>query len=133
MSNPGRSIAAVVAGFFSIVVLSIGTDQLMHTLGIFPKTGREMSTRLFLLATAYRILISIFGCYLSARLAPASPIKHALVLGGIGVLFAAIGVSATMTHPELGPLWYPIVLFVVALPCAWIGGTLGQKKIGTTD
>lgn len=133
MSNTAKSIVAVVVGFFSIIVLSIGTDQLMHSLGIFPKTGREMSTNLFLLATAYRILISIFGCYLTARLAPASPVKHALWLGAIGALFSAIGVAATVTHPELGPLWYPIALLVVALPCAWIGGTLGQKKIGTSD
>jgi hypothetical protein len=133
MSNSARSIVAVVAGFISIVVLSIGTDQLMRVLRIFPKAGGEMSSSLYLLATVYRILISIFGCYLTARLAPASPMKHALWLGTIGVLFSSIGVAASAKHPELGPLWYPIGLLVVALPCAWIGGALGQKKIGTAD
>ncbi len=123
-----RSIVAVIIGFFSIVVLSIGADQLMHTLGVFPKPPTAMSTRLFLLATAYRVLISIFGCYLAARLAPNHPLKHALWLGAIGVVFSGLGVSAAASHPELGPLWYPVVLLIVALPCAWIGGKLGEAK-----
>lgn len=128
MSNTVKSIAAVVIGLFSIIVLSMGADQLMHVLGIFPKSGAEMSTRLFLLATFYRLLISIFGCYLAARLAPNKPVQHALWLGVIGVLFSGLGIAATVTHPELGPLWYPVALMIVALPCAWIGGKLGEAQ-----
>jgi phosphatidylglycerophosphate synthase len=133
MNNNAKSIFAIVAGFFSIVVLSIGADQLMRVLGIFPKAGSAMTSSLFLLATGYRILISIFGCYLTARLAPSRPVRHALWLGAIGALFSAIGVAAAVKRPELGPLWYPIALLVVALPASWIGGILGQKRIGTAD
>ncbi len=66
MSTPprrlGRSVAAVLAGFIAIVVLSLGTDQVFHMLEVFPPWGQPMSHALFLLATAYRIVYSIAGC-----------------------------------------------------------------------
>jgi hypothetical protein len=133
MSQKTKSIVAIVSGFFSIVALSMGTDLLMHSAGIFPRLGGSMSNRLFLLATAYRIVISVFGCYVAVRLAPNRPMKHALWLGVIGVLFAAMGVAASWSHPELGPHWYPVALLVVAIPCAWLGGVVAQKRIGTAQ
>jgi hypothetical protein len=50
---------------------------------------------------------------------------HALVLGVIGVVISAIGAAATWNRgPAFGPHWYPLLLVVVAMPCAWIGGKL---------
>jgi hypothetical protein len=129
MNPTGRSIAAIVVGFFAIVILSIGTDVLMHQLGIFPRNGQGMTNRLFVLATGYRTLISIFGCYLAAKLAPSKPMKHAIWLGVIGIFFALIGVAVSWQHPELGPHWYPVALVVVALPCAWIGGKIRERQL----
>lgn len=128
MSNTAKSIVAIVVGFVAIVVLSVGADLVMHTTGVFPKTGREMTTGMFLLATAYRVLISIFGCYLAARLAPSKPMNHALLLGVIGLIFSALGIAVAHGNPEFGPMWYPVALFLVALPCAWAGGKLGESK-----
>jgi len=128
MSNAVKSIVAIIIGFVAIVVLSVGTDLVARTSGIFPRTGALMSEKQYLLALAYRIGISIFGCYLAARLAPARPMRHALWLGVIGVLFSAMGVAASYARPEFGPHWYPIALVIVALPCAWLGGRLGESK-----
>lgn len=128
MSNTGKSIIAIVFGFVAIVALSVGADLIMHTTGVFPKTGREMTTNMFLLATGYRVLISIFGCYLTARLAPSKPMNHALLLGVIGLIFCSMGIAATRSNPELGPMWYPVALLLVTLPCAWVGGRLGERK-----
>ena len=133
MSPTARSITAIVVGFFAIVILSIGTDVLMHQLGIFPRNGQGMTNRLFLLATAYRTLISIFGCYLAAKLAPSKPMKHAMWLGIIGLVFALFGVAVSWNRPELGPHWYPIALVVVALPCAWMGGKLCERQLATAN
>jgi peptidoglycan/LPS O-acetylase OafA/YrhL len=130
LSQTFKSIAAVVVGFIAIVVLSIGTDQIMRDAGIFPRIGQPMSDRLFVFAAGYRILISIFGCYLAARLAPAQPMKHALWLGIVGIVVSTIGAIATWNRgPEFGPHWYPVLLIVVALPCAWLGGKLREKQL----
>jgi len=119
-----RSVGAVAAGFVAVVVLSLGTDQVLHMLQVYPPWGQPMSGGLFGLATAYRIVYTIFGGYLTARLAPHAPVRHALILGFIGLLPAIGGVMVALSKPELGPLWYPIVILVSGVPCVWLGGVL---------
>jgi uncharacterized BrkB/YihY/UPF0761 family membrane protein len=118
-----RSVGAVLAGLLVIVIASTAVDVVLHATGVFPPWGQPMSDALFALATAYRIVISIFGCWLAARLAPNRPMQHALILGVIGVVISAIGAAMTIGKgPEFGPMWYPLVLVAVAMPCAWLGG-----------
>jgi hypothetical protein len=124
----GRSVAAVFAGLVAIFVLSMGTDAVLHATGLFPPVGQVMSARLFALALGYRIVWSIFGCYLAARLAPEHPMRHAIILGAIGILLSSAGAAATWDRgPEFGPHWYPLALIAVSLPCAWVGGRLGGR------
>ena len=123
----GRSIFALFAGLLVIVVLSTATDAVMHATGIFPPAGQVMSDALFVLAFAYRVVESIFGSYITARLAPNRPIAHALILGGVGVVFSLIGALVAWGDPSMGPLWYPLALVLVALPCGWLGGVLYHK------
>jgi hypothetical protein len=119
----GRSIWAVVAGFLVVVVLSIGTDTALHAAGIFPELGKRMSDGLFVLATTYRTLFGILGSYVTARLAPNSPMKHAMIGAAIGFVLATIGAVATW-NKDFGPHWYPVVLILMAFPTAWIGAKL---------
>jgi len=120
-----KSTGSVLAGLFTIFVLSTAVDVVLHATGVFPPWGQPMSDGLFLLATAYRVAISIFGCYLAARLAPDKPMQHALTLGVIGVALSIAGSVATWDKgPEFGPHWYPLVLIALAMPCAWIGARL---------
>ena len=65
-----KSIGAVFAGIIVVVVLSLATDILMHATGIFPPWFQPMTTPLWVLATAYRIVYGIAGGYITARLAP---------------------------------------------------------------
>lgn len=124
----GRSIGAVLAGFVAVVVLSLGTDQVMHMLGVYPPWGQTMyEPALNLLALGYRIVYTILGSYLTARLAPHSPMRHAWVLGFIGLAFGTLGAVATIPM-NLGPAWYPIAIALTALPCAWLGGVLSLKQ-----
>lgn len=74
----GRSALALLAGFVVVVVLSLGTDIVLHALKIFPALGERMSDGLFLLATVYRTLYAIVGSYVTARLAPCLPMAHAM-------------------------------------------------------
>jgi hypothetical protein len=126
--RPLRSIWDVFAGLLFIFIVTTIIDVVLHATGVFPPWGKAMSDGLFGVATAYRIVISIAGCYIAARLAPDRPMGHALVLGVIGVVLSAIGAAVTWNKgPEFGPHWYPLLLVVVAMPCAWIGGKLFTK------
>jgi hypothetical protein len=123
-TNTFSSIVAVGAGFFTTAALSIGTDAALHALGVFPPSGQPMSDALFVLATMYRVVYTVCGGYITARLAPERPMRHVIVLGCVGLAVATIGVLATWNRPELGPKWYPILLVVTALPCVWLGGRM---------
>jgi hypothetical protein len=128
-----RSIGAVLAGVLLVFILSLGTDVLLHATGIFPPWFQPMSTPLWVLATAYRIVYGIAGGYLTARLAPDRPLGHALILGVVGLVLSIAGVVGTWNAgPEYGPRWYPIALVVTALPCAWLGGRLFVSKARRT-
>lgn len=125
-----RSAGALLAGFVAIVVLSLGTDQLFHVLGVFPPWGEPMNE--FgdnLLALAYRCVYGVLGSAIAARLAPRAPMGHALALGAIGLPLSAAGMFAAL-RMELGPAWYPIALFLTVLPCAWLGGLLHRSRAG---
>jgi hypothetical protein len=125
-----KRIGAVLAGLCMIFVLSIGVDVVLHATGVFPPWGQPMSDGLFLLALAYRIVISVAGCYLAARLAPERPMWHALALGVLGLIVSIAGTVATWNRgPEFGPKWYPLALVLVIFPCAWLGGRLYEERM----
>jgi hypothetical protein len=119
-----RSTGAVVAGIVVGAALSLGTDQVLHVLQVYPSWGQPMyDPGLNLLALGYRIPYGILGCYVIARFAPRNPMRHALIGGGVGFVLSALGVVAAL-NANLGPLWYPVALALTALPCAWLGGVL---------
>jgi hypothetical protein len=122
-----RSIWAMFAGFLVGAALSLGTDEIMHVLKIYPPWGERMSDGLFILATAYRVAYSILGAYLVARLAPDRPMWHAMVLGSIGFVLSVAGAIATWNR-DLGPHWYAVVIAAIALPCSWLGAKLFISK-----
>ncbi len=123
-----RSTGAVLLGFLAVVSLSLGTDQVLHVLQIYPPWGEPMrEPALLLLALAYRTAYGVVGGYLAARFAPRNPIRHALVLGVIGLVLSVAGAIA-MIPMNLGPAWYPIALALTALPGCWLGGALYRKR-----
>jgi hypothetical protein len=123
-----RSIVAVFLGIVTVFVLSLGVDQILHVLDVYPPWGKPMhSVGLNLLALAYRIPFNIAGGYVAARLAPHSHMKHAMIYGWIGFGFSVMGAAGAIIVGGMGPAWYPVLLALSALPCAWIGGKLGSR------
>ena len=52
--NLWRSTGAVLLGFVTVVVLSLGTDQVLHVLAVYPPWGQPMyDTGLLFLALAW--------------------------------------------------------------------------------
>jgi hypothetical protein len=120
-----RSIGAVLAGVLAVIIISLGTDVVLHATGIYPPWFQPMSDALFGVATTYRIVYAVAGSYIAARLAPDRPMLHSMVLGVVGVALSTAGAVATRNAgPEIGPRWYPLALVATALPCAWVGGKL---------
>jgi H+/Cl- antiporter ClcA len=122
-------VVAVLVGFFACAILSLGTDEILHLLRVYPPWGEPMrEPGLNFLALAYRCVYTVAAGYITARLAPRNPMRHVWVLGFIGFATAVLGVIAT-SGMDLGPRWYPIALAVTALPLVWLGGILHRKCV----
>jgi hypothetical protein len=121
-----KSIGAVIAGFATLVILSIITDIILEKTGVM-KTEPfvENPVWLIVIIILYRTIFNTFGCYLTARLAPGKPMKHAIILGIIGVLLTIAGLIVMWNIP---PRWYPISLIILTLPAAWLGGKIALKS-----
>lgn len=123
-----RSLWAVVTGVLFIIVVTTIVDIALHMAGVYPPVGGEpMSDALAVLATSYRVVITVAGAWLTARLAPGQPMKHAMLLGYVGIFLGLVGLVATWDR-GLGPRWYPIALVVLALPQCWAGGKLYEMQ-----
>ncbi len=130
------SAVAVAAGFLVTAVASVVTDAAMRAGSIFPSSPERMSDALYALAAAYRALFTVAGGYVTVRLAPSRPWRHAWILAGIGLLAAVIGVIAfyRIGGAQLGPAWYPLSILIEAVPCIWVGarmalGTNAERRV----
>jgi hypothetical protein len=122
-----KSIGAVAAGVLTIILGSTVVDIGLHVVKVYPPMDQPLTHVLALLASSYRLVISIAGACLTARLAPDRPLRHAVILGCVGVALGMIGLVATW-NLGLGPRWYPISLVVLAVPQCWAGGKLYERR-----
>src|ERR1041385_2917953 len=123
-----KSIGAVATGFVTVVILSTVTDFILEKLSIFPPLSEPQAYTPLLLffALLYRCIYTVVGGYVTAKLAPDRPMRHVIILGGLGIIAGTIGVVyAWNLSPEH---WYPIALVITALPCTWLGGKLKKEK-----
>jgi hypothetical protein len=126
-TRPLRSFGAVFAGLFFIFFLSSALDAVLHATGVYPPVGAPpMSDALFALAFGYRFVIDVAGCCLTAKLAPSKPMKHALILGAVGLALSIAGAAAMW---GAGPAWYPIGLALSSLrPRAALTATSASRE-----
>jgi hypothetical protein len=125
--NTWKSIWAVVAGVLTIIIVTTLVDIVLHVAHVYPSAKEPLNDSLALLASSYRLIIGIAGGYLTARLAPDRPMRHAMILGYVGVVLGMVGLVATW-NLGLGPRWYPISLVVLAIPQCWAGGKLYERR-----
>lgn len=122
-----KSVWAVAAGALFIIGVTTVVDVVLHVAGAYPPLGQPINDAQALLGTSYRIAIGIAGAWLTAKLAPHRPMKHALILGGIGAALGLVGLIVTW-NKDLGPRWYPVAHFVLALPETWVGGWIYTRR-----
>jgi hypothetical protein len=124
-----RSVGAIAAGVLFIIVVTTLVDVVLHAVGVYG-LNQPLTNGLAVLATSYRIVISVAGAWLTARLAPQSPMKHALILGVVGTILGLVGVFVARKM-AMGPNWYPIALTVLAIPQCWAGGKLYERRLAS--
>jgi hypothetical protein len=126
----GRSILAVVVGFLVIGALAAGVaGPLVAWLmphAFDPVTGGSRDVAALLVVQAGVALCATFGCWLTARLAPARPMFHALVLGGLGFAFKAVG--AAMQWDNF-PVWHWVLSLALTMPYAYAGGWIRERQL----
>jgi hypothetical protein len=123
-----RSTVAVVVGFLVIGVLAMGTDAILRSNvpGVFGPGGRVDSVPWLIVMQLYVFVYAVFGCWLAARLAPDRPIRHALILGVLGLVFNVAMLRATW---DTAPAWYHVVAIALVMPAAWLGGRLRERQL----
>jgi hypothetical protein len=125
-----RSVGAVLVGMLTGIILSLGTDELLHLAHVFPPWDQRASDALLLLATIYRTIYGVAGSFIAARLAPNRPMLHAMILGVLGLAASTAGAVVTWNKgPVFGPHWYPVALVVLAIPTAWAGGKIRLAQL----
>ncbi len=121
-----RSAWAVLAGVLVVIVVTTLVDLVLHASGVYPP-NQPLDGARALLAVAYRVVIGVGAGWLTARLAPQRPMRHAIILGAIGVVLGLVGLAATW-NLGLGPRWYPISLVLLAIPQSWAGAKLFESR-----
>lgn len=108
-----KSIIAVIAGV-GANMLAIPVDVALQAVGVFPAAGEGP----YALALAYRLAFAVVGGWVTARLAPSSPMEHGWILGVVGVVFASLGAAAQW---NAGHHWYSLAIVVLSLPATLAG------------
>ena len=123
-----RSVVAIVVGFLLIGALAMGTDMLVMQAfpSAFNEAGRTSDMSLLMLMAAYVAVYAILGCYVTARLAPNRPMRHALILGALGLI---MNIAATISLWDTAPAWYHILNLLLVMPYAWIGGRIRERQL----
>lgn len=126
-----RSVGAVLAGFVTIFLLATGIDLGLRAAlpAMYGPGGRVDDVGLLVLTLAYVFTVATFGCWLTARLAPSRPMRHAMLLGVLGLAF---NVAGTMVQWDTAPAWYHVVALLLVLPAAWLGGMIRERQTART-
>lgn len=119
-----RSIAAIVAGVLAILFAAKIVDVTLFSLHVY--RGTTFDERTALIALSHRVVLTIAGGWLTARLAPGKPIRHALILGAVNTALNLFGTADW--DQNYGPIWFPLSLAVSAIPACWLGGLLWVRS-----
>jgi hypothetical protein len=125
-----RSILAIVAGLIVLTIASFSIEfSVNYALllsGAFPdQASLDASVPLKLFMMTYTFLCVAAGGYATARLAPHSPAKHALIMGALETLMT---IDVMYTFPGFAPLWTWLVSIPLIVPAAWFGARLHRPS-----
>lgn len=123
-----RTVFSIVTGFVLIGLLSLGTDLALKSAmpSLYEADGSTSSISLLLLTIGYVGLYATCGCYLAARMAPSRPMRHAIMLGVLGLVF---NIAGTVTMWDTAPAWYHVASVLLVMVWAWLGGRMCEQEL----
>jgi hypothetical protein len=126
-----RALVGGVAADWLGTLLTAGL--LGAAFGVGPETDESRLAELvaapeFLLAaTIHGTFFTAVGGYVAGRLAPSDELRHAVIVGLLSLVMAAL----IATTPGGGPRpawWFDVVGYLLAVPAAAAGGWLAQRR-----
>jgi hypothetical protein len=126
-----RSVGAVLTDIIVGVLLTIITDVMLHAIGVYPPSAQPMVNAIVAACNRLSRCLRCVRGYITARLAPDRPMRHALAGGVVGFVVCTGGAVVTWNRrPAFGPHWYPLAVVATAVPCASLGGQLRNAILG---
>ncbi len=119
-----RIALAIVAGFFTTVVLALGTDVLLQQFS--PILEETATIRLLVLTLAYTLLYAAVGGYVTGRVASLRSLFAVSILTAIA--FIVSFVNFFIVSNAL-PLWWKTASLVLLVPCTLTGGWLAVRRM----
>jgi hypothetical protein len=124
-----KNIWAVVAGFFTVFILSVGTDLLLSVIGVFPSmdNASAFTDWMYALSLAYSCFYTAVGGYLAAKLSATNPWRQVYILAVLGFMAGFIGTYFNWDK-ALGHEWFSVAIVITGPIFVWIGGKYFLKK-----
>ena len=122
-----RSILAVVAGYFTLAVLtSLTTYLVAYGFGLaVAEPGAQPPLVYVVVNLVYSTVYAGVGGYVAARVATHRPVRHALALAA---LLVVLGLVYTAVAINIQPLWYLLGLPLLGAPAAVLGGYVHARR-----
>lgn len=126
-----RSIGSVVAGFLFIAIgvnaANVPLRRMMPE--AFDANGGTHDTAALLVSFVTVAVFAVAGSYLTARLAPNRPMRHALILAACGLVFNVVSAAMMWGY---WPAWYTLISLALVMPYGWLGGRLRERQLEGT-
>ncbi len=119
-----KSTGAVLAGFVTIFILSGVTSAILVNIGVYPngKLPLHGSPLVIIGILVSQAIFYMAGCFVTAKLAPFKPIRHVLVVGGVGAILNLLTALGMMK--DTASFWFFLALAIMSLSIAWLSGKL---------
>jgi hypothetical protein len=127
-----KNCSAVLIGFLTVFMLSVGMDMLAESVGILPPSTQPEAYQWWhlVIALIYRSIFTIFGGFVTAHISATKPMRQVIILAVIGTILGGLGTIANWEMAKATGTWYPVVLFLASPVCIWWGGTLKKVNQG---
>ncbi len=126
-----RALVAGVAADWFGTLLTAGLLGVAFGVGPDTSDGRLQellaSPEFIISATLHGSFFTALGGYVAARLAPADPFRHAVIVGLLSLVLAVL----LATSPGEGPQaarWVDMLGYLLVVPAAAAGGWLGSRR-----
>jgi len=120
-----RSFFAVLAGFFTVPIVSFTCDYAFHQ--IHPAYGPNayIGGWVALIVLLYGTFSVLLGGYITGMIARHKQVMLGAILGGIGLLIS-IPVNIKIWHEA--PAWYHIIGLLLVVPVSAYGAHLAAQR-----